>query len=656
MDLVTAWPAGKVEKEGVISHSKTGMRELSQMLRLSNANRPELSHREDHADERSMPLQITDVDLEPDQPIRSIRFDMHLSNDKSDKTHIYTSVQPKQGSSPRKLDDLPNWQTMFPELAHRYDQGRIDCPLYLFESGLRLVDQLRLGQTTLGIEFIIDFGNASLFDDWRSCTKIHKQGFTRQDFEDTEFEKNPWDKLDYVGNTNENRKSDIHLVVPFKSRWWVKLFSSIMSKSVEARKSKGREALRWAQDYASAYLRELSIMQDIWATPRCAYDQRRPQRMATLLWTFNQARNGEAATTTWRPLTIPGTSPFQVQEPDPSAMAPLMDLEATMRATADMRPQHYESYCGRSHRDHLFDTTSDMLTCQTSTCETEVNTPMLDYQSFPSATSASFPSSVSSSTYPPYHGSSFDSQDSYYHPMDSSFSAHPKSQGLLIRDSDVLRSQPPSTYDSQDLIYESNPSSATGTLSSYTPFKHDQNDDIADVTPHEHMTVGSGPLPYILSSDEGMSSLPHPQSDLYEAPLLAPRASIIPQQQLEQQLESFERWVPLPGSDELHSHQDYIPDEVNTQGTDAALASPNSTRQQPSDQQPQPNARPGGTTEDDYITDFESCQQQQLEYLDEAAQYWQQSFQGAPCATGLNLLADDHNPPDTSNHTDNDGT
>ena len=634
MDLVTAWPAGKQVRDKVLGYSDAGLQNLSELASTSGMEEDESMQPGEIHFLKPLPSAILGSNLPVEPGIRAVQFDMHLSTGAENKTHIYTSIHAKDGSSPRNLEQVVNWQAKFPELALKYKKNRIGCPIFLFESRLRLIDEIRLGRTSLGIEFMINFTGGSHFNDWRSFTRVHKQGFVTQDFDKTEFEKNPWDKLE-CGKSDEQYET--RLMIPFKSKWWVKLFSSVIAKSVEARRSNDRDNVKWADEYPSAYLRDLSIMQEIWATPRTNTGARALRQMAVLLWTFGKARNGEAAATTWRPLIFSSTSPFQIQEPIIPALRPPMSLESALRSTTRFEYQserpHLDQYCS-GEDEGLCDSDHQILVGPNAKCETDTATLILDYQSFPSSTSTSFPSSISSSTYPPHHGSSFDSQDSCYQSNESSFPSYNDHSDYHLHDNDTLKSQPASAsaYEFQDSIYDSSPPSAHDNIISFDPFdnlEHDGEPTLIGNGAEPNFLGGAAPLVAVTSGTDGKER--QERLDRYEAPIIAPRASIIPQQHLAHQLELFERWVSPAASLNLASPEDYgNPPMTDLASGEHMLASDEGVDKN--------NNSDGidieGDVKDDddrRLADYHSQQQQQLEYFNEAAQYWQQqSLHQAP--------------------------
>ena len=708
MDLVTAWPPGKQEKAKAIKQGPTTYDELD----FAGPNGVESVRTTQHRGNLNLRLPSSAVvgsNNAQDPTIRGIQFDMHLSNEAtSTKTHIYTSIQSEIGSAASALEQVPRWHDLFPRLANRYSKGHIDCPLFLFESRLRLIDDIRPG-LSLGVEFAIEFAEGAYFHDWRSLTRVHKQDVTPQYFDDSEFEET-WDRLECLDSNSGH--SDIQLTIPFKSKWWVKLFSSIISKRDAARNVKDREAMKWADGYPSAYLRELSIMQELWATPRGSSPQR-PQRMATLLWTFSQTRNGEAATTTWRPLTISTTaSPYQLQEPVLHGIPSSMDLDSAL--SEPMGPLHTEPghqqtsefYNSHGHHGGLFSETSEaLLTSQISEREVSPTTPLLDYtSSFPSSTSASFPSSISNASgcFPSHHGSSFDSQDtssSYPQSLESSFhSQH------LAHDPNVVYGMPhaianhplkphdpnESFSNSQDLLYTSQPGSVYGSMSEYPSSSFNSRGSINDPTiidenPTRHANFTGRALQFAYVGQNGTTTehdLSPTDDGGFQAPLIAPRANLLPVQQVGECLQSFESWVPEQGQQQQESpshveggneHDEHMEDQVCGSGHRQSISyvrhhhhqlfshqqppqqqnafqpqqQPQRQEQQPQLRSPFPtilqsddlqqhqrpqedtlasNSKQSAQDDHDKIDEDETQRQQQLQYLHDAQDHWQQSF------------------------------
>lgn len=630
MHLVTAWPAGKNGKEKILDHSDAGLHDLSELVKMSNVPRAGM------ALSRTVPsLKTSHSPTEPG--IRNVSFDMHLRDKKGDKIHMYTSVQAEIGSSPKILEGILNWRAMFPELALKYSQNRIECPLFSFEARMNLIDEIPTSQTTsLGIEFLIDFTGGIYYQDWRSYTRVHKQGFSRQAFDDAEFDKSPRDDLECApGSTGH--PGDVRLIVPFKSKWWVKLFSSIMSKKVEARQSKDREAIKWAEEYPNAFLRELSIMQEIWASPRIGVGSRNPQRMAILLWTFSQTRNGEAATTTWRPLKSSLLSPVEVQEPHMMSMQPTVNLDSAVQASMALQAQQSQDPFFQELQQEIFGDSQNLIGSHASNCDDEPTTPLLDYQSFPSSTSTSFPSSISSSTYAPQYGSSFDSHDSCFSSsIDGTIPHNHDHHSYPFYDGDVFKSHPTSSYDSQDSIYESNPASTHENMPSYTPFdKHGHASDEDQMGDRTQSSLTRDGFHFVMSGDGVMDGVSRQQDDVYDAPLIAPRANVIPQQQLEQQLENFERWIPPNGSlvfgspNDFNNNGENVKSGIVSNGTAVAAAAAAAVAAAAGVVETCDNVhqqREDHDEEDRYLAEFHNQQQQQLEYYNDAHQYWQQSY------------------------------
>lgn len=624
MDLVTAWPAGRAEKSKVTKQHNAGGEDSSDLAESIPLDRGSISQQSN--DPPQVSILRSNVFHEPS--IRSLQFGMHLQTDAALKTHVYTHIQSTIGAAAKGVAYVPNWRDMFPKLAARHDQNRIDCPIFLFESRLRLIDEIR-PNLQLAVELCVDFAGGAHFQDWHSVTRIHKQDTTQQYFNDSEFENSPADEVDCFESTRG--RDDVRLGIAFKSSWWVKLFSSFITRRDRARIRNDRDALKAAEDYPSAYLRQLSFMQELWASPRTGDGSRRPQRMAVLLWTFGRTGAGEAATTTWRPFTLPTpASPYQIQEPPLRHLQPPMNLDSALQCSLSQQPRHSIDYYGAQRNNSLFTEDSEqLLTGPISQSHTEATTPILDYTySFPSSTTTSFPSSISNSTYPTHHGSSFDSQGSQYESsLDTSYHSQQDGHYQSNRASNSSFKSMDSGYD-QDHIYNSQPPSAYPTMTRFPSFDDQQPSEDNTLVAHTQPDFSSSAAQLAFASQAPMEPNEQHRLDVYETPMIAPRANNLSHEQLEQQLHTFEHWIP-PAPTSLMLQE---APELERHPKEDRQLSPTDMRGFEGSHEQFDNGNNGG-----------ELQQQQLHYLNEAAQKWGGDFSPALWAatlqmpTGLNM-------------------
>lgn len=430
--------------------------------------------------------------------------------------HNYTSIQTEMGSAPRALEDISEWRTMFPQLADYHDHGETQAPIVLFESNISLMNIYQGEGSSLGTELILRYTQGTGYGDWRALTKFYEDKGHEIDLQEfserSQDPGRPYNELDWKPDLNTG---DVRLEIPLKSKWWAKLFSDIISRNekagARAKKAGNPRIVKDEEEETRQYLGDISVMQELWATPRI--NGARPQRMAFILWTFNQTRKNEAATTSWRRVISP-TTPF---EPTARMMQPYMTLDTVIE---DARTQPPTS-AGSEYYNHpefqsciLMDNTGSLVAAPLSEESSPEIAESPDYRSFPSSTTTSFPSSISNSIYPiPLSQESgnavfgsFDSQSSTYEVANHS------------QESYEFRDTP---YHSQDSIYRN-----VGT----PPY---------DYTPQHAQAAG-------ISQDFTGGEI----QLQYEAPMIAPRANMIPQPQLIEQLEQFD------GNEEAEQHHD----------------------------------------------------------------------------------------------------
>ena len=429
--------------------------------------------------------------------------------------HQYTSIQTEMGSAPRALEDVSEWRTMFPHLSDYHDHGETQAPIFLFESNISLMNIYQGEGSSLGTELILYYTQGTSYGDWRALTRFYHDKGQEIDLEKfserSQDPDQPYNELDWKPDLTTG---EVRLEIPLKSKWWAKLFSDIISGNekagARAKKAGNPQIVKDEEELTRKYLGDISVMQELWATPRV--NGAEPQRMAFILWNFKQTRKNEAATTSWR--RVISTTPF---EPTTRLMQPHMTLDSVIE---DARTQPPRS-AGSEYYDHLsfqscifMDNTGSLVAAPLSEESSPGIAESPDYRSFPSSTTTSFPSSISNSIYPIHISQesehavfgSFDSQSSTYEVANHS------------QESYEFQENP---YHSQDSIYRNVDTPSYD----YTP-QHTQAAGIS-----QDFTGGEIQLQY-------------------EAPMIAPRASMIPQPQLIEHLEQFD------GNEKAEQHHD----------------------------------------------------------------------------------------------------
>ena len=474
--------------------------------------------------------EILSSNVHPGPTIRSVRFLMALWSREEEVLHTFTSLQTEMGSAPKVLDEVSEWRTMFPHLTAYHEDGDTQIPTFLFEANLSLMNRLPHGGSTsaqqIGTELLLDFTQGADYTEWRCLTRFYEHGGQEIDLEQY-YERSRLPDSDYnaLGCYPNAANGDMRLKdIPLKSKWWATKFSEFMGTTQDAEtranKSGNPQIVSDVAEQHRRYLSELSAMQELRAVPRGVKGVQ-SQRMAVILWKFNQTRRGEAATTSWRRI-IPPVSPLQVQSPTSKTMQPHMTLDTALEE-ARVQPSMFAApeYYNPSHPQPsvFMDISGSLLAAPLSEGSLSDTAQSPDYHSFPStSTTTSFPSSVSNSIYPihPSQEPSYQSQDSGY-PMFGSFDSQSSTYDVAGHLQEAYESQD-SIYHSQDSIYLHD-----GTPLYEYPPRH-PDDPNAAMASHD---FAGGEI----------------QLD-YEAPLIAPRANMIPQPQLIQHLEQFDHHDP----------------------------------------------------------------------------------------------------------------
>ena len=445
--------------------------------------------------------------------IRSVNFLMALF--KGEKLgpqvvlHNYTKIQTEMGSAPRALEDISDWRTMFPHLALFYDRGEAQAPIFFFESNISLMNIYPGEGSSLGTELILYYTLGSGYGDWRALTRFYEEKGREIDLkkfsERSQEPGTPYNELDWKPDLNTG---DVKLEIPLKSKWWAKLFSDIISGNekagARAKKTGNPHMVRDEEEGTRQYLGDISVMQELWATPRI--NGAVPQRMAFILWNFKQTRRNEAATTSWRRVILP-TTPF---EPNTRMMQPHMTLDTVIEEARTQPPISVGSdyYDHSSLQSSVFmDNTGSLVAAPLSEESSPEIAESPDYQSFPSSTTTSFPSSISNSIYP------INLSQESEHAVFGSFDSQPSTYEVATHSQEAYEFQD-NSYHSQESIYNN-----VGTPPyEYSP-QHAEVAEVAGIL--QDFTGGHIQL-------------------RYEAPMIAPRANMIPQPQLIEHLEQFD--------------------------------------------------------------------------------------------------------------------
>ena len=399
-----------------------------------------------------------------------IEFEMFIVSPIGEKVHSYTLNQSEIGTSPRALEDIPDWRRFYPLLANLLEQNEPHSDIILIESSIDLLSDPPPSRSVLHIEFLISIAKAWGYSNWSSKTTYYHNNGEMIDFGILHTMDN-FDLSNYrqIGE-------DVRFEVPLQSQWWVSLFHDMTRRKQETRDNHHQRLQE--EEHSRQYLQELSIMQEIWATHQG--DVQSPRRVAVLLWRFSQTQKSEAGITTWRRINPP--PPRNKVNSPPLSPTPLLQqslvLDSALREVA--MPQPVSLHAERFLHSDIFTRDSEKIVAGTMTNDPSPSPTLSpDYTgSFPSSTSTSFPASV---TYGML--SQNESQDSM------SFSQEDRvyrQESFASQDSFASSQRPSSTYEDSQIYPRS-----SKLLSQESPFEFQDHvycsQESYEVIPHDFL-------------------------------------------------------------------------------------------------------------------------------------------------------------------------
>ena len=564
MGLVKANPEwnGKNKKHGNVALPVTPEYEHSTPSQYTHAVQHTYSNSQPPAPREVLPSNV------PHGPtIRSVKFtiaqcDPEESADSSAAPspplthHTYTSIQTEMGSAPRTLESLPHWRSTYPQLKPFDDKGNT-VPIFLFESTLNPMENFIAEQKTeIRIVFAIDFAQGAYYQDWRSRTQVRDDnGLTGVQEHDIEVASDTDEHGVSVPRIGNDQTLTLHL--PFRASYWADTFWMIIHRKSKARSSRISENVKNEEQWVRRFISSISVMQELWATPRTEGAQ--PRRMAVLLWKFQQTHGNEVPTTSWRRL-IPPASPFRQQSPVPPQLQTPVSLHSALQPEFRTQAPVVNSYDADYYQHHplgIFAENPEQMLLASQPLQSEGNSPEsglahADDGSFPSSTSTSFPSSISGSTFRtvPSQQSSFDATDGGFPCLDSFTSQDTMYQvghqepGYHVYDD---MPQEHLQYDGQEPLFHTQdqqqpfPQGASEYHSFDSQYGVQPMDDATLMANYHDFTGAKTQLSFAEQAIPPQT-VPVTQDDkdkTYEEPLIAPRAHMISQHQI-LQLQHFE--------------------------------------------------------------------------------------------------------------------
>ncbi|MCJ1312707.1 hypothetical protein MMC25_006383 [Agyrium rufum] len=202
--------------------------------------------------------------------------------------HNFTQTQSEAGAQAKPLEGISQWRSRFPDLKDTwlslFGNG---CDLVNVETKILLKDAPK--GSTLDARVEIDINCSRGYTDWRCQTRYYgSDGLVHQETSSLQQQ--------YYSNHPK-----AHLEMTFGSRWWVKLFAEITKRRHIINLSGTPADLERHNAETRKMFRKTTVMSEILATNAAG----NVHRLAVLLWRFDLVLPKEAATSTWRQLTVP---------------------------------------------------------------------------------------------------------------------------------------------------------------------------------------------------------------------------------------------------------------------------------------------------------------------------------------------------------------
>lgn len=232
----------------------------------------------------------------------SMKFDMWVALPENVTKALHTYSQLNYNHALHELtalEDLHNWRNHYPGLESIVMDDSGDCDIILLRTSFSLMNTFPPQSSKLGLVVELDFRHQngenfkalSQFSAWRCVNSMFQAGYL---FRKTE---------------HKNCKvPEVGVVKPFfEADWWAGQFTRLTDKRRSAEEQGGETAVAAADDFSKNFLQTLTMMQEVFAVnpKREEGYESPPKRMAVLLWTFSQARQGHRGITTWQKLIAP---------------------------------------------------------------------------------------------------------------------------------------------------------------------------------------------------------------------------------------------------------------------------------------------------------------------------------------------------------------
>lgn len=224
--------------------------------------------------------------------IHDLRFQMTVESKSGIIYHTYTSSQNARNSSSKPPNATTSRQNLDPATSHHQH-----TEFTLINSSLNLLYHYPPPGSSLILNPSITIANGIHYQDWtiRSSWFVHGT-LVNDERQGLRLDTQPVDL--HTTNIAGTHLTDIK--PKMNASWWASsVMGEIVARIREAKALGDGDAVQKAEGWARELIEGISIVQDIWATSKADGSLR---KVATLLWSFRQAGDGEVGTATWREL------------------------------------------------------------------------------------------------------------------------------------------------------------------------------------------------------------------------------------------------------------------------------------------------------------------------------------------------------------------
>jgi hypothetical protein len=351
--------------------------------------------------------------------VQEVDFEISVSNIATDTCHIYTCIQNGVASSFRPLDEVTDWRKLYPRLTSYNNLDLLDSELILLETKFDLLCDYPPPGSQLGITASIHIKGGPKYCHWLSSTHLYEGGVQITERNNIRWDDHFVDLEATSSGVTDRTKIELR---PNCGWWASNVFGRILNDIRNARAQGNEYALQEAKASGQRSLEEMSLMQEIWATPRIKSGT--PRRIATLLWNFGQIRDPlETATMIWRKLTTSNNTLSTAQSPQSSDLDRSTNIDSPAENIVMVQPA--DSCMNYSPKNNLFVDDAESIIVGQRNTESIPSTSTSDLRSLPSsiATSYVLPESGAFQALPSTQESSFTSPISAHQSFNSDVSS-----------------------------------------------------------------------------------------------------------------------------------------------------------------------------------------------------------------------------------------